>query len=209
MQEASHLIVILAGPNGAGKSTFYEEFLSSLSLPFINADRLAFDQLGRPANTDDEALAAAKQAEIRRHALIKAKDSFIFETVLSDSKGAKIDFLRKAQARGYYIEAYFIGLSDPMLSQARVIQRVDIGGHDVPDEKLAARFPRTLENLRCLIDVADHLTLLDNSKADHPFRKIAVFERGQLRAYVPKPPAWIEFLDLPSRQLPNTQILPE
>ncbi len=35
------LLVMLAGSNGAGKSTFYEAYLASLPLPFVNADRIA------------------------------------------------------------------------------------------------------------------------------------------------------------------------
>jgi len=35
------LLVVLVGPNGAGKSTFYQRYLKGVSLPFVNADRLA------------------------------------------------------------------------------------------------------------------------------------------------------------------------
>ncbi len=38
---AAPLLVMLAGSNGAGKSTFYEAYLGSLAIPFINADRIA------------------------------------------------------------------------------------------------------------------------------------------------------------------------
>ena len=37
----SPVLVLLGGPNGAGKSTYYELHLSSIGLPFLNADVLA------------------------------------------------------------------------------------------------------------------------------------------------------------------------
>jgi hypothetical protein len=41
------------------------------------------------------------------------------------------------------------------LSEARIIQRVSEGGHDVPHDKVRSRFPRTLENLRRAIPIVD------------------------------------------------------
>jgi predicted ABC-type ATPase len=205
--ESPRLIIVLAGPNGAGKTTFYQEYLSELGIPFINADLLAAERLNRAANTDEEALEAARVAEAQRQSLVQSGASFIFETVLSDTRGAKITFIQKAKAQGYFIEAFFIGLENPMLSTARVMQRVEAGGHDVPDEKLAARYPRTLKNLVQLIDVADRLILYDNSSTDQPFRRIASFESGQLIACVKHPPAWTESLRLHNRRTATTKNL--
>ena len=73
---------------------------------------------------------------------------------------------------------------------ARVMQRTEAGGHDVPDQKIIARFPRTLENLRQAITFVEHAFLFDNSSADEPYRFIAEFagtavvRRGRCR------PAW-------------------
>jgi len=202
-------VIVLAGSNGAGKSTFYDQFLSKLSLPFVNADAVALKLFGRPAQTEEEALKAAQIAEAERQQLLQANQSFIFETVLSDSKGAKIQFLHEAKNNGYFVEAVFIGLATPILSQARVIQRVDAGGHDVPDDKISTRFPRTLKNLAKLVDVVDRLTLYDNSRTDTPFQLVAYFENGQLIHRLANPPLWTEILNLPLRDLLSTKILPK
>ena len=37
------VLVVLAGPNGAGKTTFFELFIASSGLPFVNADFIASD----------------------------------------------------------------------------------------------------------------------------------------------------------------------
>lgn len=200
MNEAP-MVILLAGPNGAVKSTFYEKHLSSYSLPFINADVIAKEQ-------GINSYEAAQVAENIRLAAIAERQSYIFETVLSDPHGAKIDFLRQAQQQGYEIHAHFIGLASPALSQARVIHRVASGGHDVPDEKIFARYQRVMDNLARLLPVADHLTIYDNSFADTPHRPVAYLKKGLLIELSETLPAWITFLNLPSLKTPDTIFLP-
>ena len=86
--------------------------------------------------------------------------------------------------------ASHFGLESAALSMARVKQRVAQGGHDVPAVKLRARFPRTLRNLRAAIPIVDEAFVFDNSSFDHPYRIIAVYERGQLVSRHPPLPAW-------------------
>lgn len=194
---AAPFIVLLAGPNGAGKSTFYDHFLSSSRLPFVNADLISLEIFGN--QKPETAIASANLADRERRAMIAAGHSFIFETVLSDPAGAKIAFLQEAQSLGYHVEAHFIGLASPNLSQARVIQRVAKGGHDVPDAKIMARYERTLENLARLIPVTDRLFIYDNSEVDRPYRKIARFDSGKLIEISREIPEWLSFLDLETK----------
>lgn len=182
------LVVVLAGPNGTGKSTFYTHYLAASGLPFINADRLALDVARHdPASVG---YAAAELANRHRQEMLARGESFIFETVFSDPAGDKLSFLRQAQAQGYSVFLVFIGLDSPMLSMARVAQRVDRGGHDVPDEKLQARFPRTLENLKQAVSFVDLAVLFDNSRIDEPFRFVAAYEHGQVVESTPLRPRW-------------------
>lgn len=202
----SPLLVLLAGPNGAGKSTFHDRFLSPYQLPFINADLISLEIFG---NQDPKtALESANVAEQQRRAMVAAGHSFIFETVLSDPAGAKIAFLREAQSLGYHIEAHFIGLASPVLSQARVIERVAKGGHDVPDAKIMARYARTLENLVRLIPVADRLFIYDNSEVDRPYRMVAHFDSGELIELSAEISTWLAFLDLESKAGATTVRIP-
>jgi len=189
---AQPALIFLAGPNGAGKTTFFEEYLAGLGLPYVNADRLA-RQLERaePALSreaiDRRAFAGAEQL---RAALIEARLGFCTETVFSDPAGAKLGRLGQARAQGFAVFLIFIGLESAALSMARVKQRVAQGGHDVPAVKLRARFPRTLRNLRAAIPIVDEAFVFDNSSFDHPYRIIAVYERGQLVSRHPPLPAW-------------------
>jgi predicted ABC-type ATPase len=190
------VLIFLAGPNGAGKTTFFEEYLRSVGLPYVNADRIAraLRDADPTASSDDIDRRAFTEAENLRAALVEAGLSFCTETVFSDPAGARLSFLEGARTRGFVVFLVFIGLDNPALAVARVQQRVNQGGHDIPDEKLHARFPRTLANLRAAIPVADEAFLLDNSSYDMPYRVVAVYRGGQLVSQHPLLPEWMRGL---------------
>ncbi len=177
------IVIAIAGSNGAGKTTFFRAHLEALGLRYINADDLA-----RELETD--AYEAAELAARVRAALVQEKESFVFETVFSDPAGEKLAFLSDAVARGYAVVLCFIGLESVELSEARVAQRVLRGGHDVPTEKLVARFPRTLRNLARATRELPHVLVYDNSERAGPFRAVAEFERGAPLTVNEPVPAW-------------------
>jgi predicted ABC-type ATPase len=186
------VLIFLAGSNGAGKSTFFKEYLKPLGLTFINADEIAvlLRQVVLPAEAEDiDRLAFQKAEELRRSLLVQRR-SFCTETVFSDPQGAKVDFLRQARKAGYAVFLVFIGLASPELSIARVMQRVDEGGHDVADDKLLGRYPRTLANLQEAIPIVDEAFLFDNSSDRDPFRLVAVYAEGQVVRRAGPLPGW-------------------
>ena len=66
--------------------------------------------------------------------------------------------------KGFKIYLYFIATSDPLINVHRVKNRVENGGHDVPDEKIHNRFYRTMNNLYAAFKIADRAYFFDNSK---------------------------------------------
>ena len=178
------LIVALAGPNGAGKTTFYEAFLRPAGLRFINADLLA-------QNLALEPYAAAELANALRRQLAAEGESFLLETVFSDPVGDKLGFLKTAAQEGYTVVLCFIGLPSPDVAEQRVAMRVSQGGHDVPAEKLAERFARTLRNLEVGIRELPHVWIFDNGNLAQPFRKAAVFRDGRRVEVHPPIPDWL------------------
>ena len=48
--------------------------------------------------------------------------------------------------------------------------RVSQGGHDVPDEKLLARFDRTQANLKRAIERLPYVIVYSNDDFAHPYR---------------------------------------
>lgn len=181
------IIVALAGPNGAGKTTFYYSHLQPAALRFVNADVLA-SELGL-----DPYLAAQMADRVRRR-LVAERESFVFETVFSDPVGDKLRFLKEAAAAGYTVALCFVGISGPEISEERVAMRVSRGGHDVPNEKLASRFPRTLANLKQAIRTLPFVLVFDNDDLRSPFRQVAAFENGQTITLARPSPAWLAAL---------------
>ena len=179
------LLVALAGPNGAGKTTFYHAHLEFAGLRFINADVLATELQLDP-------YAAAQVAENLRRELVKRRESFVFETVFSDSSHLKLDFLRQAVEAGYTVVLCYIGVARPAISETRVAMRVSQGGHDVPGEKLKSRFPLTLANLRDAIRELPHVLVYDNSDLNRPYRLLSIFESGIAASRSKKLPSWFK-----------------
>ena len=187
------VLVVVAGPNGAGKTTFVETFLKATGLRIVNPDQIA--RALSPDAPDTVAYEAAQLADTVRRDLVSRRISFCMETVFSDPDGAKVAFLREARSQGYVVFLVFIGLSSGDLAIARVVQRTEAGGHDVPDEKLVTRFPRTFRNLRAAVAFVDYAWLFDNSSADEPYRFVAEFTAGTLARRGKFRPAWArEFL---------------
>jgi predicted ABC-type ATPase len=181
------ILVALAGPNGAGKTTFYNAHLRPAGLRFLNADEIS-RELGM------DAYEAASVVTGLRKELVKREVSFVFETVFSDPVGDKLAFLKETAQLGYTVVLCFIGLSNSAKSDERVAMRVTQGGHDVPPEKLIARFPRTLANLKAAIDQLSYVLVFDNDDLQHPFRHIAAFQQGRPFWSAKPLPQWFENL---------------
>lgn len=184
-------LIVLAGSNGAGKTTFHDERLAPSRLPFVNADLIARALVGPgspAAITDAISRRAAGIADALREQHVARRESFVTETVFSDPAGAKLRFLANARERGYFVTLMFIGLESAAVSQGRVLSRVAKGGHDVPPERIAARYPRTLANLARALPQVDAALLYDNSDATEPYRFVARWRAGKpiVEAWLPE-----------------------
>jgi predicted ABC-type ATPase len=177
---------LLAGGNGAGKSTFYRLMLEPMGMPFVNADLLAKRLF--PDDPEGRSYEAALLATEMREELLVKGQSFCFETVFSHP--SKIDFLAKAKAFGYQTILVFIHVDSLSLNKARISQRVAEGGHNVPDDKVEGRIPRTLENVRTAIPLCDQVRILDNSRCDDPFKQVATIRDQHLQKHQNPLPAW-------------------
>ena len=175
----------VAGPNGAGETTFFHSHLEPAGLRFINADVLSRELASDP-------YAGARLADAPRLRLVNRNESFVFETVVSDPAGGELAFLRQTQQAGYTVVSCYIGLSRVEISAERVTLRVSQGGHDVPARKLKSPYPRTLANLKAVIEVLPHIFIFDNSGLSRPFRKVAVLYEGRW-VYRSRPfPEWLK-----------------
>ena len=140
--------IIIAGPNGAGKTTFAREFLpGEAACPvFVNADLIAAGLA--PFAPETAALQAGRLMlqELARH--FAARTSFAFETTLSGRGYLRL--IREWQAAGYRVKLIFLQLASAEEAIARVAQRVQQGGHNIPDAVVRRRFAAGKDNFQRL-----------------------------------------------------------
>ncbi len=177
---------LLAGGNGAGKTTFYRLYLEKRGVPFVNADVIARDLF--PDSPELSSYEAARVAEATRSRYLAERRTFCFETVFSHP--SKIDFVAEAKALDYEIVLVFVHVDSVELNCARVAQRVQAGGHDVPQAKIEQRIVRLLEHVRTAMALCDEVRLLDNSRADRPYVSVATLHGEAIRRHVAPLPTW-------------------
>lgn len=131
--------------------------------PFLDAMRVANSQLLAPASAVDGYVTAAI-ADYLREQLLAANQSFSFETVMSHR--SKVEFFAQARTAGYRTYLYFIATESAALSIFRVKNRVTLGGHGVPVEKIVERYQRCLALVGEALSHAYRAFLFDNSGDD-------------------------------------------
>jgi predicted ABC-type ATPase len=153
-------LLVVAGPNGSGKSTLIRCLLDAgIDLGIhINPDDIARTlDLPEPQRTAQ----AQSIADFERDTCLRRRESFSFETVMSHP--SKVEVMIRAHDAGYDVTLYFVATSDPEINVQRVEDRVSMGGHDVPHERIRARYRRALALLSHAALVAGRSVVFDNS----------------------------------------------
>jgi predicted ABC-type ATPase len=96
-----------------------------------------------------------------RQKLLTGKETFTFETVMSHP--GKVHLLEQAQRAGYRTYLYYIATEDPDINIARIRNRVALGGHAVPEDKVRSRYERSLSLLLDAIRHTNRAYIWDNS----------------------------------------------
>ena len=190
---AAPVFYLLAGPNGAGKSTLYRARVLAGLIPadaeFVNADLHEAAALGHIADRQARSEAARRWADARRAALLAQGRSFVSETVFSHP--SKLDLIGQAQAAGFVVQLLVVAIDDPQRLVARVRQRVGEGGHDVPAQRILARYPRTLALLAQAVRRADIALLYDAADVEPGTQRLVALCRGPVTRILHQPlPQW-------------------
>lgn len=122
---------------------------------------------------------------IRKHLLIKGK-SYSFETVMSHP--SKLDEIMDAKKKGFKTYMYFVCIEDPLINISRIENRVEKGGHPVPEEKVVKRYHATLNNLFPALKLVDKAYIFDNSTQE--MRLFAQVKKSELEIMNDKVPNW-------------------
>lgn len=134
---------------------------------------------------------AALAADFIRFQLLKKGETFTFETVLSHP--SKIDFLKQSLQVGYRNYLYFICTVDPAINSERVRQRVALGGHNVPKDKIVKRYNESLQVLSQIIPLCHRVYLFDNSTEDRSIEPVAeIDDKKRFIAKTESMPWWVD-----------------
>lgn len=106
-------------------------------------------------------------ADFLKEQYLARKMSFSFETVFSHP--AKIDILKRAFESGYRTYLYFIATETPEINIARIAGRVQLGGHDVPTDKIRQRYYRGLELIKSALPYLSRGYFFDNTMTSRCF----------------------------------------
>jgi len=168
---------IVAGPNGAGKTTLVQTKPIQDLLPharFLNPDDIAMEHLRRAgfhtfsdaaeADLTEAFLAAANEVQAALGAALKANAPVGVETVLSSGK--YMPLVEDTLDRKGFVGLIYVWLDSPELACARVERRAAHGGHHVAQEKIVARWHRSLENLAWFLPRVSRFWIYDNSDCD-------------------------------------------
>lgn len=132
-------------------------------------------------------------ASFIRHLLIYQNKTFSFETVMSHP--SKIDEISNVVNLGYTAYLYFICTDSPEVNVSRVHNRVEKGGHEVPEDKIIDRYYRTLKNLHLALPYCYRAYLFDNSGKEQIL--IAELYKGAMEIKTDKLPNWFIKFVLP------------
>jgi predicted ABC-type ATPase len=155
---------VIAGPNGAGKTTFALRYLPEMTgcRNFINADLIA-DGLS-PLNPAGVQIEAGKIFLREIEANVAAGTDFAFETTLSGRMYIRL--LKELRSKGWKVVLFYLWIPGAEFSRLRVRQRVESGGHNIPDEAITRRYRRTISNfLTVFAPLCDEVFCYDNSNS--------------------------------------------
>lgn len=134
---------------------------------------------------------ASVVADVLRQHLLERQANFTCETVMSHP--SKVALLEQAQRLGYRTYLYFVATDDPEINVSRVRNRVGLGGHPVPEDKIISRYHRSLAHLLEAIKHTNRAYIFDNStdSADPKLAWIAEITEGRrLELKTDRIPAW-------------------
>jgi len=165
---------IIAGPNGAGKTTFALRYLPQIAgcRNFVNADLIAYGI--SPFDSLSAQYEAGRLFLREIYANIDKRVDFAFETTLAGR--SHINLLKKLRQDDWQIVLFFLWIPDAAFSKSRIRERVEHGGHDIPDDAIFRRFPRIMHNLvKIYIPLCDKIVCHDNSESE----PVLVFEQDK------------------------------
>jgi len=153
-------LIIVGGANGAGKTTFAVEYASRRNCLYLGADAIAAELA--PDTPDLVPVAAGQELMRRLTDALADEDLVVLESTLAGRTLRHT--IRNARDAGFTITIVYLFLDSADTCVERVRERVQKGGHSVPESDIRRRFLRSIRNFwRLYRPLADHWVLVYNS----------------------------------------------
>ncbi|WP_416305398.1 zeta toxin family protein [Neptunicella sp. SCSIO 80796] len=166
---------LIAGPNGSGKTTLTDELRHKYDVPlgqYTNPDEIEKSLI--EFNTDPLARSrlAQKISKDQREKWLADGISHSYESVMSHP--SHLDYIHRANEKGFKTYLYYVCISDPEINLDRVDERVISGGHPVPREKIISRYYRSLNQLVNMARLCRRSYFFDNTNTLTPFAEVNI-----------------------------------
>jgi predicted ABC-type ATPase len=191
-------LFIITGSNGAGKSSIGPKYLPQSIRekgPVFDGDKLFVEkrkELWRTIKSHKECAKLAYEFVTETfdrlvEAALTVNQDFAYEGHFTNE--ATWDIPRRFKEAGYGIHLIFLGLKDTSLSELRVVDRAQSGGHYVDPRTVTNNFYGNLEKLNQHYAIFQTIQVIDTSEAEHVV--LTVIEKGM-------PTIAVEFDELPT-----------
>jgi predicted ABC-type ATPase len=142
---------------------------------FVNSDEFAKGL--SPFDPSKAAIQASKYMILKFRYLLKKQKDFAVETTLATRTLLKT--VKMAQDAGYTVTLLYFWLNSPELAIERVAERVETGGHNIPEETIRRRYRVGMDYFfHDYAPICERWILADNSQI--PFRVIAEGSKNDL-----------------------------
>ncbi|MDD6266073.1 MAG: zeta toxin family protein [Clostridia bacterium] len=175
---------IFAGVNGVGKTSLYSILCKSENF----GERINIDEMvAMHGDWRDKMLqlTEGRNALKKISQLINYGVTFHEETTIPGATVLRL--IKKAKAKGYKIQLYYVGVENLDTAIKRVRNRVEKGGHGVDEKLIKQRFEKKSEALHKLLPLVDSAFFYDNTVK---FIQIAHLKNNILIDYDYDLPVW-------------------
>ncbi len=178
------IYTIIGGVNGVGKSSLTGVLAAKSNDlgAIIDTDKIT-------AKLGGDKIKGGKAAIDRINKSLEMGVNFTQETTLSGSRTLKT--IKKAIERNYYIRLYYIGVNSAEESIKRIKNRVEKGGHSIPNDDVIRRYGKRFDDLLAILPYCNEVYFYDN---ENGFVEAAEYKNGTLIIKCDELPNWLSEL---------------
>ena len=164
------IYTIIGGVNGVGKSSLTGVLASESNDlgVIIDTDKIT-------ASLGGDKIKGGKAAIERINNSLAKGINFTQETTLSGSRILKT--IKRARELDYFIRLYYVGVNSADESMKRIRNRVEKGGHDIPEQDVKRRYNKRFEDLVNILPYCNEVKFYDN---ENGFVEKAEYKNGEL-----------------------------